>query len=177
MVSSPSPSLGSSWEDLHQSLTELPQRRALVSRALAPVSSSFNSSSSSLRGRRSTPCADFVAGTALCEPPCADFVAGAALCEPPCADFVAGAALCEPPCAEFVADTALCEPRCADCVAGTALCEPPCFSEPRRGSSAERRFQDSLAPWSDHGRNRPSIVIRVFSCFFKCRFRGRHSTL
>ena len=30
MVSSPSPSLGSSWEDLHQSLTELPQRRALT---------------------------------------------------------------------------------------------------------------------------------------------------
>ena len=32
----------------------------------------------------------------LWEPPCADFVAGAALCEPPCARFfVAGAALCE----------------------------------------------------------------------------------
>ena len=43
-------------------------------------------------------CADFVAGTALCEPRGADFVAGTALCEPPCADFVVGAALCEPPC-------------------------------------------------------------------------------
>ena len=50
---------------------------------------------------RLPPCADFVAGAALCEPPCADFVAGAALCEPPCADVVAGAALCEPPCATF----------------------------------------------------------------------------
>ena len=29
----------------------------------------------------------------------------------------------------------------------------------------------------DHGRNRPSIVIRVFICLLKCRFRGRHSTL
>ena len=28
-----------------------------------------------------------------------------------------------------------------------------------------------------HGRNRPSIGIRVFTCFLKCRFRGRHSTL
>ena len=40
--------------------------------------------------------ADFVAGTALCDPRCADFVAGAALCEPRSADFVAGAALGEP---------------------------------------------------------------------------------
>ena len=24
-----------------------------------------------------------------------------------------------------------------------------------------------------HGRNRPSIGIRVFTCFLKCRFRGR----
>ena len=29
---------------------------------------------------------------------------------------------------------------------------------------------------SGHGRNCPSIVIRGFSCFLKCRFRGRHST-
>ena len=28
-----------------------------------------------------------------------------------------------------------------------------------------------------HGRNRPSIGIRVFTCFLKRRFRGRHSTL
>ena len=32
--------------------------------------------------------ADFVAGTALCDPRCADFVTGAALCEPRSADFV-----------------------------------------------------------------------------------------
>ena len=52
------------------------------------------------------------------EPPCADVVAGAALCEPPCADVVAGAALCEPPRADFVAGTALCASPCADFVAG-----------------------------------------------------------
>ena len=34
--------------------------------------------------------ADFVAGTALCDPRCADFVAGAALGEPQSADFVTG---------------------------------------------------------------------------------------
>ena len=34
-----------------------------------------------------------------------------------------------------------------------------------------------LGSCSDHGRNRPSIVIRVFTCFLKCRVRGRHSTL
>ena len=28
-----------------------------------------------------------------------------------------------------------------------------------------------------HARNRPSIVVRVFTCFLKCRFRGRHGTL
>ena len=91
------------------------------------------------------------------------FVSGAALCEPPCADFVAGALLCEPPCADFVA--------------GTALCEPPCFSEPRRGSSAERRLRDGLGSRSGHSRNRPSIAIRGFSGFLKRRFRGRRSTL
>ena len=25
--------------------------------------------------------------------------------------------------------------------------------------------------------NRPSIVVRVFTCFLKCRFRGKHSAL
>ena len=30
---------------------------------------------------------------------------------------------------------------------------------------------------SDHSRNRPSIVIRGFSCFLMCRFRGRRSAL
>ena len=130
------------------------------------------------------PCADFVAGAALCEPPCADFVAGTALCEPPCADFVAGAALCEPPRADFVAGTALCEPPCADVVASTALCESPRFSEPRRGklrgttgTTVATRSRVMVGSCSDHGRNRPSIVIRVFTCFLKCRVRGRHSTL
>ena len=96
-------------------------------------------------GRNLHVLAEFVAGTALCEPPCADFVAGTALCEPRCADFVAGALLCEPP--------------CADVVAGTALCEPPRFSEPRRESSAERRLRDGLGSWSDHGR----IMLGSFS--------------
>ena len=98
--------------------------------------------------------ADFVAGTALCEPRSADIVAGAVFCEPRSADFVAGTAeprsadfvegtalgeprhfanlevqlswhaLCEPHNADIVAGTALCEPRCADFVAGPALCEP-----------------------------------------------------
>ena len=145
------------------------------------------------------PCADFVAGAALCKPPCADFVAGAALCEPPCADVVAGAALCEPPCADFVAGAALCEPPCADFVAGTALCAPPC-ADFVAGATQNALWRDSertkccifqwnrwLRSWqvrndgcetvSGHGRNRPSIGIRVFACFLKCRFRGRHSTL
>ena len=34
-----------------------------------------------------------------------------------------------------------------------------------------------VGSFSDHARNRPSIVIRGFSCFFKCRFRGRHGAL
>ena len=138
---------------------------ALVSIALAPV---------------------YVAGAALCEPPCADFVAGTALCEPPCAEFVAGTALCEPPCADFVAGTALCQPPCADFVAGAAFSRDSgrtkrCVyrkggSEAGQSSFAERRVRDGLGSFSD-GRNRPSIVIRVFTCFLKCRFRGRHSTL
>ena len=36
---------------------------------------------------------------------------------------------------------------------------------------------DGCEAVSRHGRNRPSIVIRVFTCFLKCRFRGRHSAL
>ena len=152
------------------------------------------------------PCADFVAGAALCVPPCADFLAGTALCEPPCAGFLAGTALCEPPCADFVAGAALCVPPCADFLAGTALWEPPCAdfvagaiqnasrnavffngtggSEAGKSRSAERRLRDGLGSCSDHsriilghGRNRPSFGIRVFTCFLKCRFRGRHSTL
>ena len=51
----------------------------------------------------------------------ADFVAGTALCDPRCADFVAGAALCEPRSADFVTGTAPCEPRSADFAAGAAL--------------------------------------------------------
>ena len=68
--------------------------------------------------------ANFVAGTALCDPRCTDFVAGAALGEPQSVDFVTGTALCEPRSADFVADAALGEPRSADFVTGTALCEP-----------------------------------------------------
>ena len=57
-------------------------------------------------------------------------------------------------------------------------------SEAGKSRSAERRLRDGLGSFSDHsriilghGRNRPSIGIRVFTCFLKCRFRGRHSTL
>ena len=92
--------------------------------------------------------ADFVVGTALCEPPCEDFVAGAALCEPPCADIVAGTALCDPPCADFfVPGTALCEPPCADFVAGTASVELEnenwrlCSATLVRGVSAEWKMR------------------------------------
>ena len=120
-----------------------------------------------------------------------DFVAGAALCEPPGADFVAGAALCEPPCADFVAGTALCEPPGADFVAGaiqnafgrdSGRTKWRFFNrtgrfKPGKSSSAERRVRDGLGSFSDHGRNRPSIGIRVFTCFLKCRFRSRRSTL
>ena len=52
--------------------------------------------------------------------------------------------------------------------------------KPGKSSSAERRVRDGLGSFSDHarimvghGRNRPSIGIRVFTCFLKCRFRGR----
>ena len=65
--------------------------------------------------------ANFVAGTALCEPRSPDFRAGTALCEPRSADFVAGTALGEPRRADFVAGTGLCEPRCANFVAGAAV--------------------------------------------------------
>ena len=50
-------------------------------------------------------------------------------------------------------------------------------SEAGKSSFADRRVRDGLGSFSDHGRNRPSIVIRVFICLLKCRFRGRHSTL
>ena len=50
-------------------------------------------------------------------------------------------------------------------------------SEAGKSRSAERRVRDGLGSFSDHSRNRPSIGIRVFTCFLKCRFRGRHSTL
>ena len=141
------------------------------------------------------PCADFLAGTALWEPPCADFVAGAALWEPPCADFVAGAALCEPPCADFVAGSALCAPPCADFVAGArqnglwrdSAGTKCCIFQWNRwlqswqvkvcGTTVARRSRVMLGSCSDHARNRPSIGIRAFTCFLKCRFRGRCSTL
>ena len=50
-------------------------------------------------------------------------------------------------------------------------------SEAGKSRSAERRLRDGLGSFSDHSRNRPSIGIRVFTCFLKCRFRGRHSNL
>ena len=57
-------------------------------------------------------------------------------------------------------------------------------SEAGKSRFAERRVRDGLGSCSDHarimlghGRNRPSIGIRVFTCFLKCRFRGRCSTL
>ena len=57
-------------------------------------------------------------------------------------------------------------------------------SEAGKSRSAERRLRDGLGSCSDHsriilghGRNRPSIGIRVFTCFLKCSFRGRCSTL
>ena len=48
-------------------------------------------------------------------------------------------------------------------------------SEAGKSRFAERRVRDGLGSCSDHGRNRPSIGIRVFTCFLKCRFRGRCS--
>ena len=50
-------------------------------------------------------------------------------------------------------------------------------SEAGKSHFAERRVRDGLGSCSDHARNRPSIGIRVFTCFLKCRFRGRCSTL
>ena len=61
-------------------------------------------------------------------------------------------------------------------------------SEAGKSRFAERRVRDGLGSFSDHARimlrscsdharNRPSIGIRVFTCFLKCRFRGRCSTL
>ena len=50
-------------------------------------------------------------------------------------------------------------------------------SEAGKSRSAERRLRDGLGSCSDHSRNRPSIGIRVFTCFLKRRFRGRCSIL
>ena len=59
-------------------------------------------------------------------------------------------------------------------------------SEAGKSRSAERRLRDGLGSCWDHARawsessvhwNRPSIGIRVFTCFLKCRFRGGRSTL
>ena len=44
--------------------------------------------------------------------------------------------------------------------------------EAGKSSFAERRVRDGLGSCSDRGRNRPSIAIRVLTCFLKCRFRG-----
>ena len=96
-----------------------------------------------------------------------------------------GAALCEPPCADFVAGTALCAPPCADFVAGaiqTALWRDSertkcCIFQRNRwlrswqvkvcGTTGARRSRVILGSFSDHSRNRPSIGIRVFTCFLK----------
>ena len=87
------------------------------------------------------------------EPPCAEFVAGAALCEPRGADFVAGPALCEPPCADFVAG-AIQNAFSRD----TADAQNAMFfnrkggSEAGKSSFAERRVRDGLGSCSDHAR-------------------------
>ena len=54
-------------------------------------------------------------------------------------------------------------------VAGAALCEPPCSV---RGCGC--CVVCGCLRWSPV---RPSIVIRVFTCFLTCRIRGRRSTL
>ena len=135
--------------------------KLLVLIALAPVSSGFNSSSSRQLQLQATPAPG--AGAALCEPPCADFVAGTALFAPLCADFVAGAiqnALWRDSertkCRIFQWNRWLRSWQVKVC-----------------GTTVARRSRVILG----HGRNRPSIRIRVFTCFLKCRFRGRHSTL
>ena len=117
------------------------------------------------------PRADFVAGAALCEPPCADVVVGAALCEPPCADFVAGAALCAPPCADFVAGAI------QNALRRDSERTKCCIFQWNRwlrswqvkvcGTTVARRSRVMLGSCSDHSRNRPSIGIRVFTCFLK----------
>ena len=94
-------------------------------------------------------------------------MAGTALCEPPCADFVAGAIQ-----NAFSRDSG-----------STKYCvfNRKGGSEAGKSSFVERRAQDGLGSWSghgrimlrscsDHARNRPSIVVRVFTCFLKCRF-------
>ena len=95
------------------------------------------------------------------------------------ADFVAGTALCEPPCAEFVAGAALCEPQRADCMAGAALANlhaqiswqaqhfvnlhaSPNLEGKLRGTTVARRSRVMSA---DHSRN-PCIKIRGFSADF-----------
>ena len=91
-------------------------------------------------------------------------MAGPALCEPPCADFVAGAIQ-----NAFSRDTADAQ--------NAMFFNRKGGSEAGKSSFAERRVRDGLGSCSDHARNRPSIVVRVCTCFLKCRFRGRHSTL
>ena len=131
-----------------------------------------------------------MAGVALWESLCADFVVGAALHEPLCADFVAGAALCEPPRVDFVAGTALCPPQCADVVAGAI--QNALRRDSERSKCCIFQWNRWLRSWQvkvsettgakrsriilGHGRNRPAIGIRGFTCVLKCRFRGRHST-
>ena len=47
-------------------------------------------------------------------------------------------------------------------------------SEAGKSRSAERRLRDGLGSFSDHSRNRPSIGIRVFTCFLKISWQVQH---
>ena len=117
----------------------------------------------------------------LCEPPCADFVAGAALCVPPCADFLAGTALWEPPCADFVAGAI------QNALRRDSERTKCCIFQWNRwlrswqvkvcGTTVARRSRVMLGSFSGMVGIVRSIGIRVFTCFLKCRFRGRCSTL
>ena len=98
----------------------------------------------------------------------------------PGADFVAGAALCEPPCADFVDKMGcgeIAKARNAVFFNGTGGSEAGKSRSAEHFATVARRSRAMLGSCSDHARNRPSIGIRVFTCFLKCRFRGRCSTL
>ena len=50
-------------------------------------------------------------------------------------------------------------------------------SEAGKSRFEKRQVRDGLGSHSDHAPNRPSIGVRVFIFFLKCRFCGRCSTL